>query len=87
MNYRELRNIPDSGLDAFRPKPTIPRDLFVELTANIAKRFLDETFGGDVIQRAENGDLHFTEAAQDEFNNYYDLVSEMLERILEVEDI
>ena len=87
MNYQELRNIPDSGFDAFRPKPTIPNDLFIELSCDIAEYVLEETFDGNITQTEENGDVRFTDEAQDEFNHHLDMIQEKIERILEKIDV
>lgn len=87
MNYQELISIPDSGLDAFRPKPTIPNDLFIELSCNIAEYVLKETFEGQITQTEDNGDVRFTDEAQDEFNDHLDMIQDMIERILEKTDV
>ena len=56
---------------------------YIELTTDLADAILQDTFRGsgavnDVLIEHENGDIHYTEEAQDCFNEHLDMVCEML---------
>lgn len=44
----------------------------IELASELADKKLRETFYGDVDVEEENGDIRYTEKAQDYFNELYD---------------
>lgn len=56
---------------------------YLELTADLADAILQDTFCGsgavnDVLIEHENGDIRYTEEAQDRFNEHLDMVCEKL---------
>jgi hypothetical protein len=55
---------------------------YLELTADLADAILHETRGSgaviDVLIEHENGDIRYTEEAQDRFNDHLDMVCEKL---------
>lgn len=50
----------------------------LELASELADKKLRETFDGDVDVEEENGDIRYTEEAQDYFNELYDEYYEFL---------
>lgn len=53
----------------------------LELASELADRRLRATFYGDVDVEEENGDIRYTEKAQDYFNELYDEYYQFLNRI------
>tara|TARA_B100000768_G_C11236457_1_gene357469 strand:- start:180 stop:401 length:222 start_codon:yes stop_codon:yes gene_type:complete len=55
---------------------------YIELTTDLADAILHETRGSgaviDVLIEHKNGDIHYTEEAQDRFNEHLDMVCEKL---------
>jgi hypothetical protein len=64
-------------------KTYLPNHLYVELYAEMAEAILLEHHGHkiQINQEHENGDISFTEEAQDLFNDYCGLVVDVLERV------
>jgi hypothetical protein len=51
---------------------------YLELTADLADAILCDTYLDDVLIEHENGDIRYTEEAQDRFNEHLDMVCEKL---------
>lgn len=51
---------------------------YIELTADLADAILCDTYLDDVLIEHENGDIRYTEEAQDRFNEHLDMVCEKL---------
>lgn len=51
---------------------------YIELTANLAEAILCNTYLDNILIEDENGDIHYTEEAQDCFNEHLDMVCEVL---------
>jgi len=59
---------------------TLSQDMYINLYANMAEVMLVEHQGGliDLYVTEPNGDERFTDQAQDIFNDYCDLVEQVL---------
>jgi|TARA_B110000902_G_C13909254_1_gene437604 hypothetical protein len=59
---------------------TLSQDMYINLYANMAEAMLVEHQGGliDLYVTEPNGDERFTDQAQDIFNDYCDLVEQVL---------
>lgn len=53
----------------------------IELASELADKKLRETFDGDIDVKEENGDIRYTEEAQDYFNELYDEYHDFLIRM------
>jgi len=53
----------------------------IELASELANKKLEETFDGKIYVEHENGDTHYTEKAQDYFNELYDEYTQLIENI------
>lgn len=65
------------------PKYKIPQSVYVELYSEMAEAILED-HQGDLIElrvTEENGDVHFTEEAQDIYMDYCNLVEAVLESV------
>lgn len=47
---------------------------YIELTADLADAILHDTYLDDVLIEHENGDIQYTEEAQDRFEEHLDMV-------------
>tara|TARA_R110002124_G_scaffold136918_1_gene299773 strand:- start:965 stop:1183 length:219 start_codon:yes stop_codon:yes gene_type:complete len=57
---------------------------FLELSADIAGAWLEDAYLDNVWQEDHNGDMHYTNDAQDRFNDILDTVQDMLNDYVEV---
>ena len=57
---------------------------FLELSADIAGAWLEDAYLDDIWQEEGNGDVRYTEVAQDRFNDILDTVQDMLNDYVEV---
>ena len=62
----------------------ITNEQFLELSADIAGAWLEDAYLDDVWQEEDNGDMHYTNDAQDRFNDILDTVRDMLNDYVEV---
>jgi len=62
----------------------ITNEQFLELSADIAGAWLEDAYLDDVWQEEDNGDMHYTNDAQDRFNDILDTVQDMLNDYVEV---
>ena len=62
----------------------ITNEQFLELSADIAGAWLEDAYLDDVWQEEDNGDMHYTNDAQDRFNDILDTVQDMLNNYVEV---
>ena len=62
----------------------ITNEQFLELSADIAGAWLEDAYLDDVWQEEDNGDMHYTNDAQDRFNDILDTVQDMLNEYVEV---
>jgi len=62
----------------------ITNEQFLELSADIAGAWLEDAYLDDVWQEEDNGDMHYTDDAQDRFNDILDTVRDMLNDYVEV---
>ena len=62
----------------------ITNEQFLELSADIAGAWLEDAYLDDVWQEEDNGDMHYTNDAQDRFNDILDTVQDMLNCYVEV---
>ena len=62
----------------------ITNEQFLELSADIAGAWLEDAYLDDVWQEEDNGDMHYTNDAQDRFNDILDTVQDMLNGYVEV---
>ena len=57
----------------------ISNQTFLELSAEIAEAWMNDTYLDDIYVEDENGDERYTEEAQDRFNDILDEVQAILE--------
>ena len=57
---------------------------FLELSADIAGAWLEDAYLDNVWQEEDNGDMRYTDDAQDRFNDILDTVQDMLNDYVEV---
>ena len=57
---------------------------FVELSANLAAYILEQTYLDNPYMEQENGDMSYTEEAQDVFNDHYGNIQEILGAFFDV---
>ena len=57
---------------------------FLELSADIAGAWLEDAYLDNVWQEEDNGDMRYTDDAQDRFNDILDTVQDMLNGYVEV---
>ena len=62
----------------------ITNEQFLELSADIAGAWLEDAYLDDVWQEEDNGDMRYTDDAQDRFNDILDTVQDMLNDYVEV---
>jgi len=62
----------------------ITNEQFLELSADIAGAWLEDAYLDNVWQEEDNGDMHYTNDAQDRFNDILDTVQDMLNDYVEV---
>ena len=62
----------------------ITNEQFLELSADIAGAWLEDAYLDDVWQEEDNGDMRYTDDAQDRFNDILDTVQDMLNGYVEV---
>ena len=68
----------------------ITNEQFLELSADIAGAWLEDAYArgdadfDDIWQEEGNGDVRYTEVAQDRFNDILDTVQDMLNDYVEV---
>ena len=55
-------------------------DSYISLYSDMAAAFLENTFKGQIHEIAANGDQHYTEPAQDRFNEICDIVTDVLDK-------
>ena len=65
----------------------ITNEQFLELSADIAGAWLEDAYLDDVCQEEDNGDMHYTNDAQDRFNDILDTVQDMLKDPNAYEDL
>jgi len=53
-------------------------ETYIELTTDLADAILCETYLDDVLIEHENGDIRYTEEAQERFNEHLDMVCDKL---------
>ena len=63
---------------------TITNEQFLELSADIAGAWLEDAYLDNVWQEEDNGDMRYTDDAQDRFNDILDTVQDMLNDYVEV---
>jgi hypothetical protein len=56
----------------------LPAETYIELTADLADAILCDTYPDDVLIEHENGDILYTEEAQERFNEHLDMVCDKL---------
>jgi len=56
----------------------LPAETYIELTADLADAILCETYLDDVLTEDGNGDIRYTEEAQERFNEHLDMVCNKL---------
>ena len=56
----------------------LPTEKYIELTTDLADAILCDTYLDDVFIDYDNGDIRYTEEAQDRFNEHLDMVCEKL---------
>ena len=56
----------------------LPAETYIELTADLADAILCDTYLGDVLTEEDNGDIRYTEEAQERFNEHLDMVCDKL---------
>ena len=47
---------------------------YIELTSCLAAKILEDTYLDEILTEEENGDIRYTEDAQDRFNEHLDMV-------------
>ena len=47
---------------------------YIELTADLAAKILNNTYLDEILTEDENGDIRYTEEAQEQFNEHFDMV-------------
>jgi len=57
---------------------TITNEQFLELSADIAGAWLEDAYLDNVWQEEDNGDMRYTDDAQDRFNDILDTVQVIL---------
>jgi len=57
---------------------------FLELSADIAATWLEDAYLDNIWQEEDNGDMRYTDDAQDRFNDILDTVQDMLNDYVEV---
>ena len=62
----------------------ITNEQFLELSADIAGAWLEDAYLDNVWQEEDNGDMRYTDDAQDRFNDILDTVQDMLNDYVEV---
>tara|TARA_R110000796_G_scaffold87785_1_gene189196 strand:+ start:838 stop:1065 length:228 start_codon:yes stop_codon:yes gene_type:complete len=62
----------------------ITNEQFLELSADIAGAWLEDAYLDNIWQEEDNGDMHYTNDAQDRFNDILDTVQDMLNDYVEV---
>tara|TARA_R110002153_G_scaffold253808_1_gene412058 strand:- start:721 stop:918 length:198 start_codon:yes stop_codon:yes gene_type:complete len=62
----------------------ITNEQFLELSADIAGAWLEDAYLDDVWLEEDNGDMRYTDDAQDRFNDILDTVQDMLNGYVEV---
>ena len=62
----------------------ITNEQFLELSADIAGAWLEDAYLDDIWQEEDNGDMRYTDDAQDRFNDILDTVQDMLNDYVEV---
>ena len=62
----------------------ITNEQFLELSADIAGAWLEDAYLDNVWQEEDNGDMRYTDDAQDRFNDILDTVQDMLNNYVEV---
>tara|TARA_R110002167_G_scaffold106688_1_gene273424 strand:+ start:264 stop:461 length:198 start_codon:yes stop_codon:yes gene_type:complete len=62
----------------------ITNEQFLELSADIAGAWLEDAYLDDIWQEEDNGDMRYTDDAQDRFNDILDTVQDMLNNYVEV---
>ena len=62
----------------------ITNEEFLELSADIAGAWLEDAYLDNIWQEEGNGDVRYTEVAQDRFNDILDTVQDMLNDYVEV---
>ena len=62
----------------------ITNEQFLELSADIAGAWLEDAYLDDVWLEEDNGDMRYTDDAQDRFNDILDTVQDMLNDYVEV---
>ena len=62
----------------------ITNEQFLELSADIAGAWLEDAYLDNIWQEEGNGDVRYTEVAQDRFNDILDTVQDMLNDYVEV---
>jgi len=56
----------------------LPVEKYIELTADLADAILCDTYLDDVLIEEDNGDIRYTEGAQERFNEHLDMVCDKL---------
>jgi len=62
----------------------ITNEQFLEISADIAGAWLEDAYLDNVWQEEDNGDMRYTDDAQDRFNDILDTVQDMLNDYVEV---
>ena len=62
----------------------ITNEQFLELSADIAGAWLEDAYLDNIWQEEDNGDMRYTDDAQDRFNDILDTVQDMLNDYVEV---
>lgn len=60
----------------------ISRELGQELAIDIAEYIVEQSYMDYPYVTQPNGDVTYTEEAQDEFNRHYDIVYNLLEEVI-----
>lgn len=56
----------------------LPPEKYIELTANLAEAILCDTYLDTILIEHENGDMRYTEEAQDRFHEHLEMVEDKL---------
>ena len=56
----------------------LPEETYIELTTDLADAILCETYLDDILTEEDNGDIRYTEEAQERFNEHLDMVCDKL---------
>ena len=56
----------------------LPAEKYIELTADLADAILCDTYLDDVLIEEDNGNIRYTEEAQDRFNEHLEMVCDKL---------